>query len=49
MEGSIALPMLVEGELAGTLGVAKPVAYEFSPAEIERLMALGALIGRHLR
>ena len=49
MEGSVAVPMLVEKTiLRGVLGVAKPVAYEFTPAELELLTQLGELIGRHL-
>ena len=49
MEGSVAVPMLVEKNiLRGVLGVAKPVAYEFTPAELELLSQIGELIGRHL-
>ena len=49
MEGSIAVPMLVEKTvLRGVLGVAKPVAYEFTAAEQELLLQIGALIGSHL-
>jgi putative methionine-R-sulfoxide reductase with GAF domain len=44
MEGSITVPMLIEGELRGTLGVAKPVPYEFSEEESNLLMDAGALI-----
>lgn len=48
MEGSIALPMLVDkAVLRGVLGVAKPVAYEFTAAEQGLLLQLGELIGRH--
>jgi len=46
MEGSIAAPMLVDGVVRGTLGVAKPVVYEFTDAEKSLLMAIGAAIGR---
>ncbi len=48
MEGSIAAPMIFEGNLYGTLGVAKPVTYDFTPEESETLMAIGALIGKFL-
>ena len=49
MEGSVAVPMLVDSTiLRGVLGVAKPVAYEFTPAELETLSAIAALIGKHL-
>ena len=44
MEGSIAVPMLVNGELRGTLGVAKPTAYDFSEEEVELLMAIAAAL-----
>jgi L-methionine (R)-S-oxide reductase len=47
MEGSIAVPMLVNDELHGVLGVAKPLTYEFSQPEIELLMQAGTLIGKH--
>ena len=48
MEGSVSLPMLVDGELRGTLGVAKPTAYEFSESERDQLLELGTLVGRYL-
>ncbi len=49
MEGSVAVPMLLEKTiLRGVLGVAKPVAYEFTPAELDSLSHIGELIGRHL-
>jgi putative methionine-R-sulfoxide reductase with GAF domain len=48
MEGSIAVPMLVGTALRGVLGVAKPVAYEFTPAETALLMETASAIGRHL-
>jgi signal transduction protein with GAF and PtsI domain len=49
MEGSVAVPMLVDATiLRGVLGVAKPVAYEFSAAELESLSAIASLIGKHL-
>jgi L-methionine (R)-S-oxide reductase len=49
MAGSIAAPMLVEKNiLRGVLGVAKPVAYDFTEAEQELLLRLGTLIGKHL-
>jgi L-methionine (R)-S-oxide reductase len=46
MQGSIAAPMLVDGEVRGVLGVAKPSAYEFSAAETTLLLALAATLGR---
>lgn len=48
VEGSIAVPMLVEGQLRGVLGVAKAEAYEFSGPEQLFLLQLGQSIGRFL-
>jgi putative methionine-R-sulfoxide reductase with GAF domain len=48
MQGSLAIPILLDGEVRGTLGVAKPVAYEFSPAEIAALEEIGHAIGTKL-
>ncbi len=48
MQGSITIPVIVDDELRGTLGVAKPNAYEFSKDESELLMRLGRLIGSYL-
>ncbi len=42
MEGSIAVPMLVDGRLCGVLGVAKPTAYEFSADERHVLLAVAS-------
>ena len=45
MEGSIAAPMIgTDGVLKGTLGIAKPVPYDFTPDECNLLMNIGALI-----
>lgn len=43
MEGSIAVPMLDGKHLRGVLGIAKPVAYEFSTAETQLLVEIAAL------
>ena len=48
VEGSIAAPMLLEGELYGVLGIAKPVPYDFTEAEISALMKIGEEISRRL-
>lgn len=48
MEGSIAVPMLRDGAVRGVLGVAKPVAYDFTAAESELLLAVGACIARRV-
>lgn len=49
MEGSISVPMLLDGKLYGTLGVAKPVPYEFSEEESGTLMDAGALIASFVK
>ncbi|WP_086478246.1 GAF domain-containing protein [Arenibacter amylolyticus] len=41
VEGSIAVPLLKENKLFGTLGIAKPVPYDFTEEEITTLMAIG--------
>ncbi len=46
MEGSLAAPMLVDGEVRGVIGVAKPSAYDFSSDETELLLAVGALLAK---
>lgn len=48
MEGSLAAPMIYKGTLYGTLGVAKPVSYNFTKEESEALMAIGERIGQYL-
>src|SRR5690606_5910253 len=40
VEGSIVVPMIWEGTLYGTLGVAKPVPYDFTAEEISSLLEL---------
>jgi L-methionine (R)-S-oxide reductase len=40
VEGSIVVPMIWNGTLYGTLGVAKPVPYDFTSQEISSLLAL---------
>jgi GAF domain-containing protein len=48
VEGSMAAPMIFEGNLFGTLGIAKPVPYDFTREEARDLMKIGEAIGRHL-
>lgn len=48
VEGSIVVPMLLEGTLYGTLGVAKPVPYEFTKGEIDNLLAIGTEMSRFI-
>lgn len=47
VEGSIAVPMLLDGKLFGTLGIAKPVPYDFTKEESDALLEIGeSLAGR---
>ncbi len=46
MEGSIAVPMVINGRVVGVLGVAKPTAYTFTDGERQELLAIAAEIGR---
>jgi len=48
MEGSIAVPMLAADQLRGVLGVAKPVAYEFTQADTALLLDVASAIGNFL-
>lgn len=41
VEGSIVVPMLLNDTLFGTLGIAKPVSYDFTEEEKTTLMAIG--------
>jgi GAF domain-containing protein len=45
MEGSLAVPMLVNGDLRGVLGIAKAVAHDWSDAEKATLLAIAARLG----
>jgi len=45
MEGSIAVPMLVAGELRGVLGVAMAAAHDWTDAEKSLLLAVAAKLG----
>lgn len=47
MEGSIAVPMLVGGELRGVLGIAKANAYDWSEDEKAALLKIAARLGEH--
>lgn len=44
VEGSIAVPMLLHGKLYGTLGIAKPVPYDFTEEEVNDLLTIGEKI-----
>lgn len=45
MEGSIAVPMLVQGELRGVLGIAKIEAHDWTDAEKNILLQIASLLG----
>ena len=47
MEGSVAVPMLVSGELRGVLGIAKANAYDWSEDEKASLLKIAARLGEH--
>ena len=47
MEGSVAVPMLVGGELRGVLGIAKANAYDWSDDEKASLLKIAARLGEH--
>lgn len=49
VEGSIAVPMLLNGDLYGTLGIAKPVPYDFTEEETNDLMRIGEEMSRYLQ
>ena len=49
MEGSISAPMILDGKLLGTVGVAKPIPYEFSDQESAALLAAGAVIASYVK
>ena len=44
MEGSITVPMMLNGVMLGTLGIAKPVPYEFNEEECATLMEIGTIL-----
>jgi signal transduction protein with GAF and PtsI domain len=45
MEGSLAVPMLVNGEVRGVLGIAKATAYDWPESETALLLAIAARLG----
>tara|TARA_R110002020_G_scaffold466202_1_gene688479 strand:+ start:47111 stop:47578 length:468 start_codon:yes stop_codon:yes gene_type:complete len=49
VEGSIAVPMLLNGTLYGTLGIAKPVPYNFTEREVHDLLEIGKEICGYIR
>jgi hypothetical protein len=48
MEGTIAVPMLVDGELRGVFGIGKATAYDWSDAEKAEILEIGAELGRRI-
>ncbi|MBU2973063.1 GAF domain-containing protein [Zobellia sp. B3R18] len=48
VEGSIAAPMLLNGKLYGTLGIAKPVPYDFTEDERNSLLKIGEAMSKAL-
>jgi signal transduction protein with GAF and PtsI domain len=48
MEGSLAVPALVDGQVRAVLGVAKPIAHTFTDQEIGVLQTAAALIAKHI-
>ncbi len=49
MEGSITAPVIApDGTLKGTIGIAKPEPYEFTPTECDQLLSEGERIAHRL-
>ena len=48
VEGSVAVPMLRADRVRGVLGIAKPVAGEFSEREIAALLQIAGVVGQFL-
>ena len=48
VEGSLAAPLLLNDTLFGTIGIAKPVPYDFTEAEMNLLLQIGELISKKL-
>ena len=46
MEGSVAVPMLVGGELRGVLGIAKATAHDWTDAEKGLLLQIASRLGQ---
>jgi putative methionine-R-sulfoxide reductase with GAF domain len=49
VEGSLAAPLLLDGELFGVIGIAKPIPYDFTPDEINELMKIGKEISHRIK
>jgi putative methionine-R-sulfoxide reductase with GAF domain len=48
MEGTVAVPMMANGELRGVLGIGKVTAYDWPKAETDLLMQVGAAIAEKI-
>ena len=48
MEGSVAVPMLLDGKLQGVLGIAKANAYDWPAAETDLLTRVGGALAARL-
>lgn len=48
VEGAITAPMIVEGKLYGTLGIAKKDPYEFNDEETSALMRIASAIAQRI-
>ncbi len=48
VEGSIVVPMILNDDLYGTLGIAKPVPYDFTKEEIRDLLEIGEEMSRFI-
>jgi L-methionine (R)-S-oxide reductase len=48
VEGSLAAPLILNGELYGVIGIAKPVPYDFTPDEINELMKIGEEMSKRI-
>jgi signal transduction protein with GAF and PtsI domain len=48
MEGTIAVPMLVDGDLRGVFGIAKVTAYDWSDAEKAEILKIASELGRRI-
>jgi putative methionine-R-sulfoxide reductase with GAF domain len=48
VKGSITVPLILNGQLYGTLGIAKSVSYEFTRKDEETLMEIGEVISRKI-
>ncbi len=49
VEGSIVVPMILNDILYGTLGIAKPVPYDFTEEEVSDLLKIGEEMSRFIR